>query len=116
VFYLAVPARHECPVTMEKCAQIKEGMTREEVRAILGVPPGDYTGGKSLMLGSRFWISGPESWDTWKGPDRCLDVSYDQESGLADLIIIRDMVRLPEPTILGRARRMFSDWFGPGSR
>jgi hypothetical protein len=33
--------RH-CPVNRVACERIKEGMTQEEVHAILGGPPGDY--------------------------------------------------------------------------
>jgi hypothetical protein len=116
VFYLMMPPRHECPVTKAKVAQIKEGMTREEVQAILGVPPGDYTDGKSFWVGSRFWISDPESCDTWKGHDCWLDVFYDPETGLADLISIGPMMRTGEITILGRVRWLLRDWFGPDSR
>jgi hypothetical protein len=116
MMYLAVPARRECPVTEEKCALIKEGMTREEVRAILGVPSGDYTGGKSGYVGSRFLICDPESCESWKGPDCWLEVFYDTETGLVDLISIKPMMRMGEISILGRVRLLLRDLFDPGTR
>jgi hypothetical protein len=59
-----------CRVTIdrEKCALIKEGMTKEEVIAIIGAPPGRY-GGKSVGRSDRQPILDPgtEVWEDDKG-------------------------------------------------
>jgi hypothetical protein len=120
VFYLAVPARRGCPVTMAKCARVEVGMSRAEVRAILGVPPGDYTGGRSRKTepASAYQITllWQEVVDTWARPDCYLSVLYGEEGGSAVKIDLSDNQPLPEPSIPERVRRMFSDWFGLGSR
>jgi hypothetical protein len=106
VFFLAIPPRRECPVTKEKCDFVKQWMSREEVRAVFGVPPGDYTGGESLE---------PAFADYWKGPNCCVYVFYDREGGSAVEIVRSDM-GVPKPTTWERIRSIFWEWFHPGSR
>jgi hypothetical protein len=122
MFYLAVPARRvdpplpACPVTMAKCELVKIGMSREEVRAILGVPPEDYTGRwrtKRNPHGSYasfpFGFEGPVM-EIWLGFDCCLTVIYDGKSGSVKKIELCDNEVLPEPSRMKQALKDVRDY------
>src|SRR5262245_48595124 len=55
-------------ITAEQGGQIRAGMTRAEVQAILGVPPGDYTGfdnpGAVQFLLQEYGLAGAP-YETW---------------------------------------------------
>jgi hypothetical protein len=61
--------------------RIEEGMTREEVEAIVGAPPGDYTTGP-VLVGSAWGVRGPGYSDSppglgsWWGDDGVLEVQW----------------------------------------
>lgn len=77
-------------VTRANFARIQQGMTFDQVQAILGAPPGDYTGGRcepaenytpSFGKVGRFiappglWREPPHAWTTYEG---YIDVGFDQ--------------------------------------
>jgi hypothetical protein len=113
-------------VTKESYERIKLGMTRGEVEAILGVPPGDYTGGptRSSRLKSEMeiahdlsWSGGsPETWgEWWKGDAADVMVRF-SPSGLAVWKMYRQREREEQTTsenIQWRLRRLVLRWFPP---
>jgi hypothetical protein len=115
VLFLVLPPRREFGVTKQNCARIEKGMTKAEVWAILGVPPGDYTGGRNYPRPSSWYTWGRPK-ETWLGPDCDLLVIYDPESGLVEEIYLSDNYLAPEPTITERVRKVIRGWFGTGSR
>jgi outer membrane protein assembly factor BamE (lipoprotein component of BamABCDE complex) len=46
--WLAIPRRPT--ITAEQFAQVRKGMTQQEVEAVLGCPPGDYRDGASMYF------------------------------------------------------------------
>jgi hypothetical protein len=78
---LVMPRR--CPVTREAAARIKDGMTRADVEAILGGPPGDYRttppGEWDLSVTIRFGPPGRPSWaaERWYGDEGDAVVYFD---------------------------------------
>jgi hypothetical protein len=62
--WLAVP-KHR--VNWDSYATVEIGMTRDQVDAVFGVPPGDYSNGEGATLLPDDWGDGCERWvcDDW---------------------------------------------------
>jgi hypothetical protein len=80
---------------------VQEGMTRGEVIATVGGPPGDYSGGLSWWggYGTKFL-----DYEGWLEPDAQLMVRFDAD-GRADRVAIVSCMRYPsEPDFWQRIR------------
>lgn len=94
---------YPCRATFER---VKEGMTRAEVEATVGGPPGDYSGGRAFPR--RAWA---DSWapdpggTSWVAVDGELMVWFDP-AGTVTRTDIEDVLRLTGPTVLARLRAM----------
>jgi hypothetical protein len=75
---LALVTPRSCPVTRTRCARIETGMTRAQVDAILGVPPGDYRThpGLSVSVASGGWSMVSGSIESWTGNEGELAVCF----------------------------------------
>lgn len=73
--------------TAAQADQIKPGMTRDEVMAVMGCPPGDFTGGKQWYrdddLHFQAAIEDNELWSRWCGVDGQVYVRWDREKSVA---------------------------------
>jgi hypothetical protein len=58
------------------CARVKPGMTRAEVEALLGGPPGNYAT-KDIPAAGAMWPAPPE-YQIWNGDRGSLEVYFDQ--------------------------------------
>jgi hypothetical protein len=72
-----------CPVNHAAFARIKEGMTREEVHAMLGVPPGDYRTrppkpitGLAITDGTMIALICVRHTERWVGDEGAIDIDY----------------------------------------
>ncbi len=84
----------------ETFSRVEEGMTREQVYATVGGPPGDY---------STTWVTDREGLapaEVWVRGDYFLEVTFDRE-GRADRVKLYDFSP-PGSSFLQRAR----DWLG----
>lgn len=91
-------------VTREQLERVEKGMTRDQVVAVLGHPPGNYASGPCLrqMRGMRYWNH--ESWVCDEGE---LLVEFD-EKGTAARVEIWAVMPAGRPTIVERMR----EWVG----
>jgi hypothetical protein len=84
---IALLGPRHCPVNRAAFERIEKGMTRAEVRAIMGVPPGDYRtrphgfsivfdGGGSMPIES--WVAGVRLpiIEQWVGDEGTVEVRY----------------------------------------
>jgi hypothetical protein len=71
--------------------QVQEGMTREEVIATVGGPPGDYSRGESWWApsGVRYW-----GYEGWLGQDAELMVRFGPD-GRADRVCVTNCWQFP---------------------
>jgi hypothetical protein len=74
----ALPRRDN--ITKESYAKIREGMTRTEVEAVLGVPPGNY--GRGILVdsgeGDDITVLG-DSFGVWMGDAIVIHLSFDKQ-------------------------------------
>jgi hypothetical protein len=93
---------HPCRATFERA---RDGMTRDEVIAIVGVPPGDYKTGPHLTLPEtpETWVAGAEY---WFGDDGELRVRF--YDGGATQVRVRGLWHVVKrPTLIDRACERF---------
>jgi hypothetical protein len=93
--------------TRARFEQVKEGMTREEVTRIVGVP-GDYSSGECATLFRRYGQEAHESWVCDHGE---LLVLFDDRHRATDVVLreILDLSKGPRPlTLMERIRQ----WLG----
>jgi hypothetical protein len=103
---------------MEKCELVKIGMSREEVRAILGVTPGGNIDGRRTRRtpdGGTYSVA-PNGWEgpcaeSWLGFDCYLIVIYDGKGGPVKEIELYDNELLPEPSRMKQVRDFLEDWY-----
>jgi hypothetical protein len=77
--YLAA-ARPTWRINRERFEQIKEGMTRDEVIALIGLPPGDYTFMKAEWINLAVMCSKWPPWLTqedWAGDAGCIILTFE---------------------------------------
>jgi hypothetical protein len=103
-------------VTRENYDQIKVGMTRAEVDAILG-PPGDYTTVEPFGTGYGQQSEGtqliiPPTVD-WVGDEGYLQVGFDDEDRVVGKIFTRHLqsVRASLERIIWPVKRLWRRWF-----
>jgi hypothetical protein len=90
--------QYPCRATFER---VRAGMTREEVIATVGGPPGDYTNGRSVSyLISRIGLWGPE---TWASEDADLCVCFDDDDRATEVRVHEPLLN-PPPPLLDRLR------------
>jgi hypothetical protein len=89
-------------MTLARFQQVKEGMSREEVIRTVGGPPGDYSKGTVLQIGS-----GLSDYQSWACDDGDLFVRFDDADRATEVVII-DPFYLQSPTLTERIRR----WLG----
>jgi hypothetical protein len=113
------PTKHH--ITAGTIGCIKEGMTQEEVEAIVGAPPGNYAGGRSFAV----YLAGPSAprwgqrWEStkvrgladlhaaeWVGDEAAVEVWFAQD-GRACVVVPGVVVRLKDPFV-NKLRR----WLG----
>ncbi len=91
VVFRAVPFQEPGRFTEKQFQHLREGMTRNQVEAILGVPAGDYMGGKGDF---RHFENG-ESWtdgtgvpkdltDRWCGDDGAIILGFDEDGKMVE--------------------------------
>jgi hypothetical protein len=76
-------------------------MTFEDVCAIVGGPPGDYSRGESWWggYGVKFW-----GYKGWLGPDAQLMVRFGADGRAADVAVVGCMRYPPQPSLWDRLR------------
>jgi hypothetical protein len=96
-----VPRSRPPAVSRQQCEQLKEGMTRQEVEAVIGGPPGDYTTREymPLPLGIRYCQH-----EQWVGDEGMIFVYFDQAGRVRDAVHV-DIWLYEEP----RRGRTFLD-------
>jgi hypothetical protein len=97
---LAPPYR----ITQSVSKQIRAGMTRQEVEALIGVPPGDFPPGGSVKITFYRNQNVPSAWDKselWRGRDTAIAVYFDHDGkvvltqvGRNSLTSLLDRIRL----------------------
>jgi hypothetical protein len=97
--------RH-CPVNRAAFGRIGEGMTRGDVHAMLGGPPGDYrTGPSSGPWPDSFTSPAHGVTEVWEGDEGAVTVYYDSVDATVFLTRFKDAVPLtPTPVELARWR------------
>jgi hypothetical protein len=78
LFVNLLTPRH-CPVNREAFGLVEKGMTRAEVHAVLGGPPGDYRTrpySEENALAYYATSPGPPSGDVWHGDEGTVEVRY----------------------------------------
>lgn len=85
--------------------QVRVGMTREQVEAVLGVPPGDYTSDPSPDPADNPWAYSRLT--VWACDDGVLYVGFDDNDVVVDAIAF-PLTRPPKPSLPGRLRT----WLG----
>jgi hypothetical protein len=83
--------------------QVKEGMSREEIIRTVGHPPGDYSGGHSI-IGTPSLASNPDL--IWFTDDAWLVVGLEEDGTAASVRVLN--VTPESPTLTERIRR----WLG----
>jgi hypothetical protein len=89
--------------TQDTVSEISTGMTRNEVEAILGCPPGDYTTGPCDCPPCNSWTF---VCDWWVSDTGMIGVWFDDQ-GKSKEMVFRTMERIPQPfwqEILDRLR------------
>jgi hypothetical protein len=116
--WLRAPRHH---ITAENVKRIKEGMTQQEVEAIVGAPAGNYAAGRSFAV----YLAGPSAprwgqrWEStkdrglgdlhaaeWLGDEAAVEVWFAQD-GRACVVVPGVVVRLKDPFV-NKLRR----WLG----
>jgi hypothetical protein len=95
-----IPRPRRPQVSREQFEKIKEGMSREEVEAIIGGPPGDYTTGQYYVVAITPTYVGGES---WVGDGGLIRVWFD-ETGQADETHYFEIDLLLDPSVMDRVR------------
>ena len=78
-------------------------MTREEVIATVGGPPGDYTGGRGLTYRAATFRR-PAGEETWGAEDGVLSVVFGDDGRVAEVRMDDDPHLFPAPSPLDRLR------------
>lgn len=83
--------------------RIHIGLPKNEVHAVVGVPPGDYTTGTCLTLppGIKYY-----GWDVWLGDDGQICVNYDEDDKVSEKEFLP--VMRVQPSLFDRIR----EWLG----
>jgi hypothetical protein len=93
-------------------AAIREGMTLEEVEAIFGRAPGDYTVKKNAGLGFRFGIGmGPFRDEEWISDHGWITLTFDRE-GKVIRKEFREVDDLPDRSFFEAADCFYRQAFG----
>ena len=80
-----------CPVTREAVSRVEFGMTREQVYAILGGPPGDHrTLPSEVEPFSAFLVN-----NCWFGDEAYIGLNFDGPGGTVNLLGRRDLEPKP---------------------
>jgi hypothetical protein len=68
-------------ITPSTFARIHAGMTRKEVQASFGVPPGDYDAGTNRMTVLTSPDTYPPGWrsESWRAPETLVVIHFDQD-------------------------------------
>jgi hypothetical protein len=108
-WWLTTP-RHR--IGLNSCSQIRQGMTQEEVEAILGVPPGNYATREELRLMGGLQMGRPANGEhghyaEWASDELVIWVYFGPD-GAAQLVGITDIGGRPPESLLERMRR----WLG----
>jgi hypothetical protein len=102
-----------CPVNWAASERIKEGMTRAEVEAILGGPPGDY---RTRPEGFIFEIprTSMQVSERWYGDEGKVDVGFDLDNTQVCSVWFIEAERTAPRTIelvRWRVNRLKARWF-----
>ncbi len=100
----ALPRPERPLVSREQFQKIEDGMTRAEVEAIIGGPPGDYTPGPHLGFTGSFPYA---TCDSWAGNGGMIWVRFD-DTGHAHWRQFEEITPLDEPSVIDRVRA----WLG----
>jgi hypothetical protein len=91
------------PVSSARFAQVKKGMTREEVHRIVGGPPGDYSSGGRVGLAMAPSLFPDRDYYCWLCDDRELLVWFDETETVAD-VVVAGVLHFGTPTLTERIR------------
>lgn len=87
-------------ITRERFESVKVGMSWEQVIAIVGGPPGEYTTGPYLTAEDSMCLS---RYDRWVCDEGELQVEFDNNGVVTD-ILIGDVSSSPRLTLIQRIR------------
>jgi hypothetical protein len=65
-------------ISWEHYEQIKKGMSQDEVEAILGGPPGDFSTNLRFFIRLDGFDAKP-SWERWTGDEACIEVHFGED-------------------------------------
>lgn len=83
--WLVYRSLHNHRINSDGYAELKLGMTEQEVVSVLGVPAGDYGPGKGEILMYGILMSGPANTKTWLAGDFAIIVCFDQNGRVYDM-------------------------------
>jgi hypothetical protein len=90
---LAAPLRRQVHIDRAACDRVKPGMSEAEVEAVLGGPPGCYTGWRytayTAMGGTamtNLLTPGGHHFRDWQGNEGCIMVGFDRDDRVVEVI------------------------------
>jgi hypothetical protein len=103
------PRQEPSRVTYENFKRIKNGMTHQEVEALLGGPPGDYTSSPvaEMVSGAQWRNSTP-----WVGDDGAIYVWFEEDRvWFMDFYDVVRTKQTPVDNLIWRLKRKWHRWF-----
>jgi hypothetical protein len=95
-------------IDQEHCDRIKVGMIQDEVEAILGGPPGDFTT-QPVAFGGPCLTGLPRlRWERWAGNRAMILVRFDEQDRVQLVWLGDDPIPVPPPSLAERARAWLS--------
>ena len=89
------------PIDWEHFERIKAGMSRAEVEAILGGPPGDYHTENIFYCSFGVTFEGRFEW--WSGNEGAILIRFDEQDRVQRHVFM-DAMSLPPPPLAARVR------------
>jgi hypothetical protein len=92
-------------IDAEHCDRIEEGMTADEVRAMLGGPPGDFATLSVTYpdIPDSLWVSGERS-ESWSGDQGQIVVAFDGRGAVCWRHFEPAVARVPPRSLAARVR------------
>jgi hypothetical protein len=76
-------------VSRERYERLKEGMSREEFEAVIGLPPGDWnTVPRRMKKGSGVVYNYCRC--VWRGDEGAIEANFDEHTGRCSFLLYRD--------------------------
>jgi hypothetical protein len=91
-------------IDQEHCERIQKGMRQDEVEAILGGPPGDFTT-QPVAFGVPCLTGLPRlRWEHWVGNRAMILVRFDEQDRVQLVWLSDDPIPVPPPSLAERVR------------